>query len=442
MKQELKSFLAVLFLLVTNEALAFNPQSFQFSYSMDTAMLEDAGHSKYSLLDEKENPSFFGLSYNYVENPLITIDSSRSQYLGSVIEDYQSFDFLYVRRFQLKEHQVDFLFRTNLNFLKQNGAEKRSLGDSTLGAKVKLFEKDEMAFAITPYLNIPTGNTDRFSSDDGFGLGVLGSFEYHLQQIRLYANAGFQHSPNAEFANIDLKNRLLLGFGAGYDVTNDLLLNLEWRGQFGLAFDEDQNPVDLIADARYKLRNDLHFFGGFGIGGLDFGGSDNTDSSDYRFLFGFKWAPQSQKQVITKTIYKTRYLKETEREVIEKKLLLLKGVKFKSGKDELTDESKAILSFVAETIIEFSGGMKSITVEGHTDSIGDAKLNLDLSQRRAQSVVNFLVSKRVPKKLLSPIGFGESRPKVKEITKKDQDINRRVEFKVQFQEKLIGNEVP
>lgn len=429
----LKHLLCLLLVLSSYQAQAFNPQSFQFSHSFDTAMLEDAGHSKYSLLNEQDNPSFFGLSYNYVEKPLITIDSSRSQFLGSVIEDYQSFDFVYTRRLQLSEqYQVDFLFRTTLNFLKQNNAEKRSLGDSSLGAKVKLFEVDNSALAITPYIILPTGNTDRFSSDDGLGFGVLGSYEYHLDKIRLYANAGFQHSPNAEYANIDLTNRLILGAGAGYDINDDFLLNLEWKGQFGLAFDEDQNPVDLLLDGRYKARQDLHLFGGFGIGGLDFGGSDNVDSSDYRFVLGFKWAPSTSKQVITKTVYKTRILREKEREVIERKLLLLKGVKFKSGKDVLTEDSKNILSFVAETIIEFYGGMKSITVEGHTDSVGNAQNNLKLSQKRAQAVVKFLVSKKVPVDLLKPIGYGESRPKVKEKNKADQNINRRVEFKVQF----------
>ena len=76
--------------------------------------------------------------------------------------------------------------------------------------------------------------------------------------------------------------------------------------------------------------------------------------------------------------------------------------------------------------------MKRIHVEGHTDSVGDAKFNLDLSQRRAQSVVNFLVSQGVSRQLLRPKGYGESRPKVKERTKADQNINRRVEFKVEF----------
>lgn len=50
-------------------------------------------------------------------------------------------------------------------------------------------------------------------------------------------------------------------------------------------------------------------------------------------------------------------------------------------------------------------------IEGHTDSIGSLASNLQLSRRRAESVVSYLVSQGVPKQRLSAIGYGFRHPR-------------------------------
>jgi OOP family OmpA-OmpF porin len=71
-----------------------------------------------------------------------------------------------------------------------------------------------------------------------------------------------------------------------------------------------------------------------------------------------------------------------------------------------------------------------VRVEGHTDSTGDAKYNLGLSYRRAESVKNYLVSKGIDANRLSVVGFGEDKPLVSNKTRAGRAVNRRVEFKV------------
>ena len=74
----------------------------------------------------------------------------------------------------------------------------------------------------------------------------------------------------------------------------------------------------------------------------------------------------------------------------------------------------------------------NITVEiaGHTDSQGSDEYNKDLSKRRAQSVVNYLVEKGISESQFVAEGYGEEVPVDTNETKEGRQNNRRVEFTV------------
>ena len=76
-----------------------------------------------------------------------------------------------------------------------------------------------------------------------------------------------------------------------------------------------------------------------------------------------------------------------------------------------------------------------IELNSHTDARGSASANQDLSQRRAQSVVDYLVSKGISKNRLVANGFGETKLKNgcadgSECTEDQHAQNRRTEFRV------------
>ena len=75
-------------------------------------------------------------------------------------------------------------------------------------------------------------------------------------------------------------------------------------------------------------------------------------------------------------------------------------------------------------------GALVIRVEGHTDSQGDDAYNLELSQRRAQAVVDYLVGKGVDRARLQAKGFGEARPLADNRTRDGRAENRRVVFTI------------
>lgn len=106
----------------------------------------------------------------------------------------------------------------------------------------------------------------------------------------------------------------------------------------------------------------------------------------------------------------------------------LKNVFFETAKYDLKPESKAEL----DKLVAFLKSNTTIKGElsGHTDNVGDKKMNLTLSQNRAKSVYDYLVTAGIDAKRLTYKGYGDTRPKVKNDSDINRAMNRRTEFKI------------
>ena len=105
------------------------------------------------------------------------------------------------------------------------------------------------------------------------------------------------------------------------------------------------------------------------------------------------------------------------------------GVNFEPKSFDLTQESKQLLDEVVVTI-NVSPELQKIEVQAHTDYKGSGEANLKLSEQRALSVKNYLVSQGVLEKRLIAKGYGESQPIADNKTEEGRAKNRRVELKV------------
>jgi len=104
----------------------------------------------------------------------------------------------------------------------------------------------------------------------------------------------------------------------------------------------------------------------------------------------------------------------------------LQGISFSSGGSSLTPGSQSALDEIAVVLI--ANPEMSITVEGHTDSQGADAANQALSEARATSVVDYLITKDVGADRLTATGFGESQPIADNATAAGRAENRRIEF--------------
>lgn len=105
------------------------------------------------------------------------------------------------------------------------------------------------------------------------------------------------------------------------------------------------------------------------------------------------------------------------------------GVLFASGKSDLLGEAQVKLNSVAEALTQQDPDSK-IIVEGHTDSQGKAAYNQDLSQRRAQTVRDYLVGRGIASDRVTSQGFGPSRSIADNGSAEGRANNRRVEIVV------------
>lgn len=105
-----------------------------------------------------------------------------------------------------------------------------------------------------------------------------------------------------------------------------------------------------------------------------------------------------------------------------------RGILFDVNSDRLRPESTPTLVELA-TMLERNGAM-AIEIEGHTDSDGDDASNLDLSQRRAQAVVDYLTAQGISASRMTPIGKGESEPVADNATPAGKQENRRSVIRV------------
>ncbi len=103
-------------------------------------------------------------------------------------------------------------------------------------------------------------------------------------------------------------------------------------------------------------------------------------------------------------------------------------IPFELEKSNITAGGKVVLDRALAIIKKYSN--YDVVIEGHTDSTGSRAGNQKLSEARAATVRNYLVSNGVSASRLSTVGYGEDRPAASNATRAGRIKNRRVEFKV------------
>ena len=114
--------------------------------------------------------------------------------------------------------------------------------------------------------------------------------------------------------------------------------------------------------------------------------------------------------------------------IITEKEVILQPIYFEYDKSNITKEGAAELDKLVQVMNEYPTMV--IFAKSHTDQRGSDRYNLNLSDRRAKSTVQYLVSKGISKERISGQGFGESEPKVTcdNCTEEQHAQNRRSEF--------------
>jgi len=135
-----------------------------------------------------------------------------------------------------------------------------------------------------------------------------------------------------------------------------------------------------------------------------------------------------------------RQLKELQAKKTERGAVITLGdVLFDFDRATLRDGAQQNLYRLVTFLNENSD--REVLIEGHTDSVGSESYNLDLSQRRAQSVRDFLASNGVAASRMAVRGFGKSRPLASNESDEGRQQNRRVEVVILDPGKKASEEI-
>ncbi|AQZ32459.1 Outer membrane protein OmpA [Pseudomonas sp. NFACC19-2] len=139
---------------------------------------------------------------------------------------------------------------------------------------------------------------------------------------------------------------------------------------------------------------------------------------------GYGYYVDTQEAKLRQTLQGTGV--QVQRNGDDLKLIMPGNITFASNSADISSSFYPTLNSLVLVFKEFN--KNGVNIVGHTDSTGSQELNQSLSQRRAQSVANYLTANGVPGQRISAYGAGPSQPIASNATDAGRAQNRRVEI--------------
>lgn len=426
----------------------------------------------------------FGLFLNYADDAVVRQDATGTV-IGRPLDSALSFNLLAsLALFKVFEVSVDLPLHAIYEGdpfvingrLVQAGT---GVGDLRLVPKLALAtagERARYAIGLAVPITLPTGSAEALRGD-----GVVTAEPKLLLGMRggrfgVTANAGIRLRPGDQ----PLGHELTFGGAAQFAVfSHKDIVDLVLEGTGGAFLDPDLTsiakvPLELIAGAVVKPSPDWEIYLGGGPGL-----TDGVGAANYRLVAGVRFTPRPTSSYSDRDNdgipdFSDRCPEQPEdhdgfqdddgcpetdndRDGIpddedecpdeaedpgggardgcpdgeayyrENRIDIRGKVQFETGSAKLKPKSERLLDRVA-VILREHPEIHHVRVEGHTDEVGPAMTNLQLSERRADTVRDALVKRGIPSSRLSIRGYGESRPIAPNKTRAGRAKNRRVEF--------------
>ena len=364
------------------------------------------------------------------------------------------------------------------------GIASTTLGDLRLGAKVPILDAARWPVGVAALvdLRLPTGNAQAFTSD---GLALVPTLvaTRTFGRVRIDGQVGYQIRGSGQYAQLVVHDGFVYALGGSLDLPKVARINRwkaiaeidgGWPRGNDFSTDRYRAPLSARAGVRAFLSRSISVEAGLGTGL----GPSGYGHERWRVFAGVRWGipspapggvsdrdgdgvpdsedlcpdepgpaaldgcPDSDGDGIPDREDKCPHepgppendgcplaADEAVIEIGSGRILLRDSVHFDTGRDSIKSESFPLLDQVAKLLNEHPE-MKRIRVEGHTDNVGNAAYNKELSARRAAAVVRYLVGKGVAASRLIPAGYGFEQPIASNATALGRAKNRRVAFTI------------
>jgi|GEM_PF-1084027 len=304
------------------------------------------------------------------------------------------------------------------------------MGDLEVVMKFRFVDIDEhkVGVALIPSLTLPTGDVSRYTSNGAVTGGVNLAVDFQpVERFHFGINLGAVLRDEVDRAitiaggltgTIHMNHQFTYGLAGNFEVSKNVQLIAEIQGSTVMdSFFQSQNnsPVEADAALRY-IFNDSGFAATLGGGA---GILDGIGNPRFRAFAGLNWTSPPKEAAPIST--------PPEPRIVENKIILMGKIFYDTAKSTIKSESYPILDDVVD-VLNKNPNVSLVEIQGHCDSRGGDVYNRRLSDSRAHSARNYIMSKGIEGSRLTARGYGESQPIASNSTAAGMAQNRRTEF--------------
>jgi outer membrane protein OmpA-like peptidoglycan-associated protein len=337
-----------------------------------------------------------------------------------------------------------------------NGAHDRvdgqGLGDLGVHLKARIAHRGWFGLGALASLYLPTASPrDRFLGEPGVTPQLIALADAAIGPVRVTANVGVRARPTSTFTDtmmgtmgtITTSTELPAGIGVAWALRPDKVeLVGEVFGAVPIGAQHGYQPLEALGGLKVYLAKSSYLSIGAGRGLIDRAGSPDLRTF-IGIVFEPKPAPVRNARIADDVAPPPSPpppppppAEEPPHElaiVSDAEIVPLQAIEFEFDSAQLRTSSYPVLDSVAKALAN-NPDITLVEVQGHTDERGDDAYNLALSNRRAASVVAYLVAHGIAPARLISRGYGETRPVASGHDEAAWSLNRRVEFVILSQE--------
>lgn len=299
------------------------------------------------------------------------------------------------------------------------------MGDIELMMKLRIIdtEKSPVGFAVRPFVTLPTGDLVRFTGSGNVtgGVSLITDFIIH-KRFSLALNVGAMMRDDVTIHGVRVDDQFIYGLAGNVKIAKNFQGIVETFGRTVMRdfFSKSSStPYEAGAGIRY-------LFGDSGFG-VDVGGTagivDGVGSPRLRGFTGLKWTSTGKADCPECP----PPAPPPDPRIKGDKIVIWGKIFYDTDKATIKPISFPVLDDVVD-VMKKNPQLKLVEVQGHCDIRGSDAYNMNLSQRRAESAMNYLAEKGVEPSRLAAKGYGFRNPIADNKTREGMSQNRRTEF--------------
>lgn len=423
-----KLLFSIVLLLASESQAATNIQYYERSNSLLYESSESVG------LEDSLAPDYkrwiLTLGYSYKSSPLTLKSENNQKTYTSVIDWFQTLNF--GGGYRLNENWTLGL-TGSLVQSKISGDTAFGMADTNFRLNYRHSLTATTAWGLHALLTAPTGNSERFTSDSGVGLGLAFALEKNLTWLQYVIKLGFLGNTKAKDdvdANLDQTQRVQGSVGVFIPLNNRLAVTSDFEKTWTMPVKNVFNPNELKLGVRYVANADMVYFAGVGIDSVN--GSEPLDT---RLYAGLKFSPQktekrseSEQKVNVVDVVPNKNPECYDIDKVQETYSAM--IRFDHNKDIVNDVSRPEFEKLIAYTKERFYNISHVSIHGHASKPGTDSYNYRLSKNRAKKISTALLELGLEPKLLETKGKGKKELIKLGDTEDDHLVNRRVEIKV------------